>query len=161
MNSVQYAQKEMSMKKLITILLLSFLMIGCSTVQEGLEEKPNPTEIEKPSPIENKVDLEALHKGDASSLAGTYENSKGVIIVLNDEGLRDDINEMYHEKEFDTNSSGLATRSQYLEGQVTGYALSVFDVGFTIETVKTDTTKVRISYGHDFPLTEEQVYYKK
>ena len=101
-------------------------------------------------------------RGDLSSIEGEYINSEGRITVLDAEDIKERLK-----------SEVIYTDQKYYYMNVStddgmfGVGLHIYPVGVEVTTwssqegysfMETDTTKVRIYYGHDIPLSETDVY---
>ncbi len=110
-----------------------------------------------------KLNHDEIMRGDLSSISGEYVNSKGKIINLEDDisdRLRDDV--MYHEGTYYMNVStddglfGVGLTIYPAGVEVLGWD---FDEGYVV--IKTDTSKIRLCYGHDLPTSAEEIFEKK
>ena len=134
------------MKKIILVLLL-LMLIGCSASKE------------------TKLNHDQLMLGDVSSIAGEYINSEGRVISLDAE----DIKERLTSEVVYTDQKYYYLNVRTDDGMF-GVGLHIYPVGVEVTTwssqegyfiMDTDTSKVRIYYGHDIPLSENEIYEKK
>lgn len=135
------------MKKIILMITLFFLLVGCSS-------KENHSEL-------NHYELK---DGNFSSIAGEYVNSKGEVVTINAKGLREGEKSMSKVYCEEGDSSDGYQMSIFPIGAEPdgGYMLTVYPIGIEVnEFVKTDTTKIRIGYGNGSPLDDEYIYTKK
>lgn len=128
----------------IFLILISLMLVGCSTTKS------------------KELNHDEIMRGDLSSIEGEYINSEGRITVLDAEDIKERLK-----------SEVIYTDQKYYYMNVStddgmfGVGLHIYPVGVEVTTwssqegysfMETDTTKVRIYYGHDIPLSETDVY---
>lgn len=144
------------MKKNFLFIIVFFLVIGCTN-----NNIPNDVEEKK---IE--INYDSLLDGNYEILSGTYINSSGEIINLDDNACRSS-NEVSSKKaeKLEIASGGymidIYSKEVEKDGNVYGILMYIFPEGVEIPTLESDTSILRISYGQDYPCEIENVYYKK
>ncbi len=158
------------MKKIFSLLLVSALLFGCSSNTEKEEkEDPKIEDKEDPKIEDEKVTDSEIDKNlinfDFSYFSGEYINSKNESITLLKDGTREDPKEKTYEKFSESERKPYSSLEPYFWGLEDEVGLSymgiIYPIGVEVPNLQTNTEKVRISYGHDFPINEEDVYYKK
>lgn len=94
--------------------------------------------------------------GDVSSIAGEYINSEGRVILLDAEVIKEKLisKAIYTDQKY--YYLNVRTDDGMFGVEVT--TRSSQDGYFVMET---DTSKVRVYYGHDIPLSKNEIYEKK
>ena len=153
------------MRKIIVLLITTLLITGCSSKPEV-----TPTKAPVVTPTQDElIPNEDFMNGDFSSIAGDYININGDVITINSEGLNVNGNE-FAESELHFGIDGSYHRNVVNTTSRTGLLMIIYPVGVEVEyyetatkkiLVKSDTTKVRISYGNAETTKEEEIYTKK
>ena len=135
-----------------------------------IEVTPEPTIDLVETPIikydgdHNFSDLihEEIMKCNFSSIMGEYKNPKGEITILDNNVKCIPSSEVVYDEKF---------KEYWLNIKIGdgGVQLNIYDVGIEVltyvngnyEVIETDTTKIRIYYGQDYPLNEEYIYTKE
>ncbi len=134
------------MKKIAFIFLALFVCLGLSSCQSG-----------------TKLNHDEVMKGNLSSVSGEYINSEGKVIILESNMADRLISDVIY-----------IDNSYYLnvttDDGMFGVGLTIYPIGVEVVTwsktdgeivMETDISKVRIYYGHDIPLNENEIYEKK
>ena len=117
------------------------------------EEKPSTRE-EQTNVEPQKIDEQAILNGDFSTLVGTWRNGLGQEFTFDKSGL--------------VNSGNIEKVSIASDGSVnfsvrsgfTGYGMSIYPAGLTIDGLDSDLSKNRLTAGQAAPTSSEQVFYK-
>lgn len=128
-------------KKIYVVVILVFFLIGCQK-QTGLNHNE-------------------LLSGDFSSIVGEYVNSKGESIFLSkdiEDKLLENVSyaDGYYFVNVDNDGYGLLLKIYSIGTEVTCY----YDE-YTTLTLNTDTSKIRICFGHSDPISNVEIYTKK
>ncbi len=144
------------MKKKTIVLFLLLMLMGCSNKVKTTEETQ-----------EINLNHEELMEGNFSSIAGEYVNLKGESIFINDEGYQSD--EVIGHEVYYNGSVYFRNISSKLDGygvQMTVYPVGEEVMGYPLgasqyEIIPSDITKIRITYGHADPMSDDEIYTKK
>ena len=105
---------------------------------------------------------EEIMEGNLSSISGEYINSEGEVIILESDitdRLLDDVMYMdgfyYMNVLTDDGMHGVGLTIYPVEVEVKGWKPNVGEV-----ILETDETKIRIHFGQDIPMSEQEVFIK-
>ena len=135
------------MKKIVFIFFALFVCLGLSACQAG-----------------TRLNHDEIMEGNLSSVSGEYINSEGKVIILESNMTDRLISDV---KYIDNSYYYLNVTT---DDGMFGVGLTIYPIGVEVMTwsktdgeivMETDTTKIRIYYGHDVPLNENEIYEKK
>lgn len=131
----------------IVLILISLMLIGCSTAKN------------------KELNHDEIMRGDLSSIAGEYVNSEGHVIVLDAEKIKQTLkSEVTYTKDggyfmnVSTDGGMFAIGLEILPVGVEGI---VWQINSNDILMKTDTSKIRIRYYNAEATSETEYYYKK
>lgn len=139
------------MKK-IAIVILTLFLVACSN------NDSNEISSKKKENVE--LNHEEIMKGDFSSIAGEYINSKGHVITIGSDGLQENERQT-GEITFNNNIYTMSIHPKNRDDG--GYLLMIFPKGVEVPNLEglTDIEIIRICHGQADPMSTDEIYIKK